>query len=138
MFLLRIIIVAMIFSIQPFLKKKIMTEFTVDEYMIYTSLISLFIFFLTSIFKGLTLTNLNNKSIKSCGFLVLISILTLIYSYTLNLLLKDFNISNVMPRIRCAEMLFIFLISGYLNFNEISYNKMIGILLVIIGIYISK
>ena len=39
MFLLGIIVVSIIFSVQPFLKKNIMQEFTIDEYTLFTSII---------------------------------------------------------------------------------------------------
>ena len=44
MFIIGIIIVSLIFSIQPFLKN-IMEEFNLDEYTIYTSVISLLFFY---------------------------------------------------------------------------------------------
>ena len=40
MFLIGVIIVSIIFSVQPFLKKNIMKEFSIDEYTLFTSLIS--------------------------------------------------------------------------------------------------
>ena len=42
MFLIGTIIVSIIFSIQPFIKKNIMKEFSIDEYTVYSSLVALF------------------------------------------------------------------------------------------------
>jgi len=138
MYLLGILIVSFIFSIQPFLKSEIMKEFTIDEYTVFTSIIALIIFFISSIFKGLDFTNLQLKSKKSYGLLIIISILTLIYSYVLNLLLKKYKTNDVMPFIRCCEMIWILIISGFIDINDINLTKIFGIILVIIGIYINQ
>ena len=137
MFLIGTIIVSIIFSIQPFLKKNLMNEFTIDEYTVYSSLIALVFFFIGSIYKGLDFKGLKDKSAYSYGILVFISLLTLTYSYVLNLMLKEYKVSDVMPYIRCCEMIWILLITGYLNFNDINYKRILGVLLVITGIYIT-
>ena len=138
MFLIGVIIVSIIFSVQPFLKKNIMKEFSIDEYTLFTSLISLMIFLFGSIFKGLELKDLKSKSWSSYGMLVTISLLTLVYSFVLNMLLKEYNVGDVMPFIRCGEMIWILVISGFLNFNDITISKISGVLLVIGGIYINQ
>ena len=138
MFLIGVIIVSIIFSVQPFLKKNIMKEFSIDEYTLFTSLISLMIFLFGSIFKGLELKDFKSKSWSSYGMLVTISLLTLVYSFVLNMLLKEYNVGDVMPFIRCGEMIWILVISGFLNFNDITISKISGVLLVIGGIYINQ
>ena len=73
-FILGILIVSIIFSLQPFVKKNIMTEFTIDEYTVYSPLIALIIFFIGSIFKGLDFKDLKSKIkeiIKKTSFLIL-------------------------------------------------------------------
>ena len=137
MFLIGIILVSIIFSIQPFLKKNLMTEFTIDEYTVYSSLIALVFFFIGSIYKGLDFKSLKAKSAYSYGILIFISLLTLTYSYVLNMMLKEYKVGDVMPYIRCGEMIWILLITGYLNFNDINYKRILGVLLVIAGIYIT-
>jgi len=138
MFIIGIIVVSLIFSIQPFLKKKYMEEFNLDEYTIYTSIISLLFFFIGSLFKGLQINDLKTKSLSKYGMLILTSLLTLTYSTVLNMLLKDFKVSDVMPFIRCGEMLWILIISGLINLNELSITKISGVIIVIIGIYINQ
>jgi hypothetical protein len=138
MFIFGIIIVSLIFSIQPFLKKNIMEEFNLDEYTIYTSVISLLFFFIGSLFKGLQINDLKTKSLSKYGMLILTSLLTLTYSTVLNMLLKDFKVSDVMPFIRCGEMLWILIISGLINLNDLSISKISGVIVVILGIYINQ
>ena len=138
MFIIGITVVSLIFSIQPFLKKNIMEEFNLDEYTIYTSRISLLFFFIGSLFKGLQINDLKTKSLSKYGMLILTSLLTLTYSTVLNMLLKDFKVSDVMPFIRCGEMLWILLISGLINLNDLSISKISGVIIVIIGIYINQ
>ncbi len=138
MFLIGVIIVSIIFSVQPFLKKNIMKEFSIDEYTLFTSIISLLIFLFSSVFKGLEIKDLKSKSLTSYGMLISTSLLTLVYSFVLNMLLKDYNVGEVMPFIRCGEMIWILVISGFLNFNDITIGKVSGVLLVIAGIYISQ
>ncbi len=137
MFLIGIILVSIIFSIQPFLKKNLMTEFSIDEYTVYSSLIALIFFFTGSFYKGLDFKSLKDKSAYSYGILIFLSFLTLTYSYVLNMMLKEYNVGEVMPYIRCGEMIWILLITGYLNFNDINYKRILGVLLVIAGIYIT-
>lgn len=138
MFLLGIIVVSIIFSVQPFLKKNIMQEFTIDEYTLFTSIIGLIMFLVGSLFKGLELKDLKEKSMTSYGMLAATSLLTIVYSFVLNMLLKEHNVGDVMPFIRCGEMIWILLISGYINFNDITIPKVSGVLLVIMGIYINQ
>ena len=138
MFLIGVIIVSIIFSVQPFLKKNIMKEFSIDEYTLFTSLISLMIFLFGSIFKGLEFKDFKSKSWSSYGMLVTVSLLTLVYSFVLNMLLKEYNVGDVMPFIRCGEMIWILVISGFLNFNDITISKISGVLLVVGGIYINQ
>ena len=52
-------------------------------------------------------------------------------------MLKEYNVGEVMTYIRCGEMIWILLITGYLNFNDINYKRILGVLLVIAGIYIT-
>jgi len=138
MFLIGIIIVSIIFSVQPFLKKNIMKEFSIDEYTLFTSIISLIIFLFSSMFKGFELKEFKSKSISSYGMLITTSILTLVYGFVLNMLLKEYNVGDVMPFIRCGEMIWVLVISGFLNFNDITISKVSGVLLVIAGIYINQ
>ena len=137
MFLFGIIIVSIIFSVQPFLKN-IMKEFTIDEYTLFTSIIGLVMFLVGSIFKGLDLKDLKQKSLTSYGMLATTSLLTIVYSFVLNMLLKDYNVGDVMPFIRCGEMIWILVISGFLNLNDITISKVSGVLIVIAGIYINQ
>ena len=71
MFLLGIFVVSIIFSVQPFLKKNIMKEFTIDEYTLFTSIIGLIMFLVGSLFKGLELKDLkygqNKRSSEHIG-----------------------------------------------------------------------
>lgn len=138
MFLIGVIIVSIIFSVQPFLKKNIMNEFSIDEYTLFTSLISLMIFLFGSIFKGLEFKDFKSKSWSSYGMLVTVSLLTLVYSFVLNMLLKEYNVGDVMPFIRCGEMIWVLVISGFLNFNDITISKISGVLLVVAGIYVNQ
>ena len=138
MFLLGIIVVSIIFSVQPFLKKNIMQEFTIDEYTLFTSIIGLLMFLVGSMFKGLDLKDLKQKSLTSYGMLATTSLLTIVYSFVLNMLLKDYNVGDVMPYIRCGEMVWILVISGFLNLNDITISKVSGVLIVIAGIYINQ
>ena len=138
MFLIGVIIVSIIFSVQPFLKKNIMKEFSIDEYTLFGSLISLMIFLFGSIFKGLELKDFKSKSWSSYGMLLTTSLLTLVYGFVLNMLLKEYNVGDVMPFIRCGEMIWILVISGFLNFNDITISKISGVLLVIAGIYVNQ
>jgi len=138
MFLIGVIIVSIIFSVQPFLKKNIMKEFSIDEYTLFTSIISLIIFLLSSMFKGLELKDFKSKSLSSYGMLITTSLLTLVYGFVLNMLLKEYNVGDVMPFIRCGEMIWVLVISGFLNFNDITFSKISGVLLVIAGIYINQ
>jgi len=138
MFLIGVIIVSIIFSVQPFLKKNIMKEFSIDEYTLFTSIISLMIFLFSSMFKGLELKDFKSKSLSSYGMLITTSLLTLVYGFVLNMLLKEYNVGDVMPFIRCGEMIWVLVISGFLNFNDITFSKISGVLLVIAGIYINQ
>ena len=138
MFLIGVIIVSIIFSVQPFLKKHIMKEFSIDEYTLFASLISLMIFLFGSIFKGLELKDLKSKSWSSYGMLITTSLLTLVYGFVLNMLLKEYNVEDVMPFIRCGEMIWVLVISGFLNFNDITISKISGVLLVVAGIYVNQ
>ena len=121
MFIIGTIIVSIIFSIQPFIKKNIMQEFSIDEYTVYSSLIALVFFFIGSIYKGLDFKSLKSKSTYSYALLGFISLLTLTYSYILNMMLKEYKVGDVMPYIRCGEMIWVLLITGYLNFEDINY-----------------
>jgi uncharacterized membrane protein len=138
MFLIGILLVSIIFSIQPFLKKNLMNDFTIDEYTVYSSLIALIIFFIGSLYKGLDFKSLKDKSALSYAILIFISLLTLSYSYILNMLLKEYNVGDVMPYIRCGEMIWILLITGMIDFQDLNYKKILGVLLVICGIYTSS
>jgi uncharacterized membrane protein len=137
MFLIGTIIVSIIFSIQPFIKKNIMKEFSIDEYTVYSSLVALFFFFIGSFYKGFDFKSLKSKSAYSYALLGFISLLTLTYSYVLNMMLKEYKVGEVMPYIRCGEMIWVLLITGYLNFEDINYKRILGVLLVIAGIYIT-
>jgi len=137
MFIIGTIIVSIIFSIQPFIKKNIMQEFSIDEYTVYSSLIALVFFFIGSLYKGLDFKSLKSKSAYSYALLGFISLLTLTYSYILNMMLKEYKVGDVMPYIRCGEMIWVLLITGYLNFEDINYKRILGVLLVITGIYIT-
>ena len=53
-------------------------------------------------------------------------------------MMKDYNVGDVMPFIRCGEMIWILVISGFLNLNDITISKVSGVLLVIAGIYINQ
>ena len=115
-----------------------MKEFSIDEYTLFTSIISLIIFLFTSMFKGLELKDFKSKSLSSYGMLITTSLLTLVYGFVLNMLLKEYNVGDVMPFIRCGEMIWVLVISGFLNFNDITFSKISGVLLVIAGIYINQ
>ena len=136
-FIIGILIVSIIFSLQPFVKKNIMTEFTIDEYTVYSPLIALIIFLIGSIFKGLDFKDLKSKSLISYGYLILASLMTLSYSYILNMLIKEYNVGSVVPYIRCGEMIWIFLITLIINYKSINYKSILGLLLVVTGIYIT-
>ena len=141
MYLLAILTIAIIFSVQPTLKKKIMKEYTVDEFTLCLSVITVIFSCLLPLFnknKSNFKFNFKNKSKLSYGLLVIIGFTTIVYSQLLNNLLLNYDVSKIIPNIRCLEMIFIFLIAIFLNKEVFSYKKLLGIILVTLGIYISK
>ena len=141
MYLLAILTIAIIFSVQPTLKKKIMKEYTVDEFTLCLSVITVIFSCLLPLFnknKSNFKFNFKNNFKLSYGLLVIIGFTTIVYSQLLNNLLLNYDVSKIIPNIRCLEMIFIFLIAIFLNKEVFSYKKLLGIILVTLGIYISK
>lgn len=135
-----IIIVATIFALNPILKKHMLNDFTGDEVQVYSTIIALIIIFIVSRFNDngcLQLKELKTHKWYNYLLLLIASCLVVIYSMFLNSLLKDNRPDTVMGHIRCIELIALFLLAS-LFFGSFTYKKLIGIIVVVIGIYISK
>ena len=138
MYLISISIISIIFAIQPFIKKRAINFFTLDEYYIYTQIIGFILVLAKAFFIGLNLTNIKNKTFSNFNILFLSSLTTFIYSFLLNNLLKKYYAKEVIPFIKCGEMVFMYLITLYLDFETVKITQLIGIIFVVLGIYINN
>lgn len=138
MYLLSIFIISTIFAIQPFIKKRAIKNFTIDEYYLYTQIIGFILISLKYLFFGLNLTNLKSNTLSNYSLLLCSSLTTFIYSNLLNNLLKKYKVQDVIPYIKCGEMILIYFITIYNNFDTMKIKQLFGIILVISGIYINN
>lgn len=137
-FYIGIVIVSFIFSVQPFLKKEILNYFSVDEYTIVNNILGLLIFLTKIFYTPLEFGNIFDKDTISYWLILITSVMSIGYSYFLNILLKDFEAGQVMPVIRCFELIWILLITLFFNFQNFKLIKIFGTLIAAFGVYLAS
>ena len=137
-FYVGILAISLIFSVQPFLKKEILNYFTADEYTIINSILGLLLFLTKYFYSSLDFGNIFDKNTTSYFLILVASSMTICYSFLLNLLLQTYKPGQVMPFIRCCELIWILLITLFFNFKEFTMIKLFGTIIAAIGVYLAS
>ena len=138
MFYIGILIISFIFSTQPFIKKEVLKYFSADEYTIINTILGLLLFLTKIFYSNLEFGNVLSRDYLSYALITVTSLMTIGYSYFLNLLLKDYKAGEVMPMIRCFELIWILLVTLIFNIKEFTYLKVIGTILAATGVYLAS
>ena len=139
--LLFIIIVCIV--TQPYIEKKILKKVDLYDILLYkTILYILIIIIFYSIFINRNIfCNFDNIlcNKKECFLIILSTILSIIITFGFLYIVKqDYNLSKLIPKMECGIILLSFLI-GYFYYKENIDNKqLIGIFLILIGIYLTS
>jgi drug/metabolite transporter (DMT)-like permease len=138
---LLLFILILSYSTTPFLRKNIIYDFTDDEFYIYNNFITLTVILIYS-YILVSHRNCNLSSIiskvnrKNLGICLFTSIISIVGSVVLISLLKNNEISYITPHIQ-PGIIIVTLLFGVLFSNEcINSSKLIGIFIVISGIYL--
>lgn len=131
-----VLIVGIIFSVNPVSKKMVMKDMTKDEFQIYGLLLFLIFSFILSRFNGgFQFKDPRQHKFTTLGFLLFSSSLVFVYSNVLNTLLKDNEPDMVMFLIKAIETLSLFLIASFFN-KGFTLHKMFGVILILGGSYL--
>ena len=137
---IQILIVAIIFSVNPILKKNLLQDFSKDEVQIYSGILNLILFSLIKFFTTRKIEFREITSHKKLNYFLLIlsSFLIVTYSYLLNVMLSDNSPDFVMTNIKCLETIILFLYGIFIFKTEINFNKILGVIFILAGLYLSK
>jgi len=138
---LLIIILTLCWTLNPFLKKKSVGDFSSNEYIIFNhcfvSLLLIF-YFIYLLYNGKCniITKIKNKKFKELSYAFFAAITTVISSIVLINLLKRENASYLIPHVQPVVIILTF-IFGYLLFNEnLNYKQILGGVLIIMGLFV--
>ena len=125
-------------SINPFCKKKASVNINSYDYLIINFLINCVIFVIIWLYllssKRTHLHIFNKLSSVELIWAIWGSILTMISAFLLIILIKNYEVSHILPQVNPCVILLTFFI-GIMLFNEqFDYKKMLGILLIIGGL----
>ena len=137
--------VVICWSVNPFLKKIVNKTLLPLEYSIYNNTIILFVFIVCALYSNIYMTinkqpisfNITDRlTYKEIGILVCSSVFTLVPSYLMTILSKQYSVSGIMTTVQSLSIILTSLI-GVVLFNETLTNSKIGgIICSSVGIYL--
>jgi len=136
--LIFLIILSIIWTVSPFLHKELYNEIQYENIVCFKYIVLSILFIFYSIYdyknKKIAFNQLceNKKLFK---YFILTIFLSIFGSYIYYTLLKTYNVTKIMPVLKSLSLITI-LIFGYLVFNEeITKKKLIGIILIALGMF---
>ena len=132
-------IVILSLSLRDFFRKKIMDDFTEEEFYIFSNFVVIAMIILYSIYLLITnrcntysiYNKMNKRNITIC---IIASIFSFLASMLMLVLLKKNDLSFVIPQINPAVIILTVLLGVFLLNEELDKLKVIGIILVIFGL----
>lgn len=134
-------LLAMGWTLNPFFKKKAIGDLNSYQYLFINSMIvSLFIvlLFLHRVFTGKDTVSFITNQINKNQLLWMLSggIITFTTSLLLIILIKEHNVSHIIPHIQ-PLVIVLTILMGFFLFNEdIEKNQVLGIILIIMGLIV--
>jgi uncharacterized membrane protein len=133
-----LILLIMLYTINPFIKKHVASDFTHDEYFIFSNMFLCLFVLLYSLYlintkcdvKELT-QKINTKNSILCA---IGAICGLISSFLLMVLIKENDISTIIPMIQPIVIVLTMVLAFCLSNENINKYKIIGTLLIISGL----
>jgi len=137
-----IIFLSLLIAYSPFIKKNLLTIFKLDEIIFLEHAFFIIPFIIYCIYKGCFTKNkfkfVSKLSIKCACYLSLIITTSLIAGLIYYFLIKNTAMTQLVPILSPMIIIFTVLI-GIILFNEkLSFNEILGIIIIIIGIYITR
>ena len=132
-------IVILSLSLRDFFRKKIMADFSEEEFYIFSNFVVISMIILYSIYLLLTnrcstLSIYNKMNKRNVTICIIASIFSFLASMLMLVLLKKNDLSFVIPQINPAVIILTVLLGVFLLNEELDKLKVIGIILVIFGL----
>lgn len=134
-------LVILSFTLTPFLRKKILNEFTDEEFYIYSNTMMLILVVMYSIYllfqNKCSLTMLTEKINTRNAIICLVSSISAVMGgLVLMILLKRNDASHVIPQIQPIVIVLTMLIGYFLANEDINRYKIMGAGLLVFGLYV--
>lgn len=134
-------LVILSFTITPFLRKKILHEFTDEEFYIYSnifivSLVLIYSFYLIVSNKCSLDMVWNKMNTRNAIICLVSSISAIVGSIVLLVLLKRNDASFVIPQIQPIVIVLTMLIGYFLTGEDVNRNKVMGTMLIVGGLVV--
>lgn len=136
-----LLLLALGWTINPFLIKKSIGKLSHDEYLIIKSIIVTLFFLLFFLYQSFT-TNTSFKKIinkitdTQFKWLIASSILTVFTSVLLIILLKYNNVTYIIPHVKPLTIILSLFVGIYIFKEKLNMEQIFGILLVTLGIFL--
>ena len=132
-----IFISGLMLSISPFIQNNLIKNNKMDNFLlnaIYSIILISFIYILTKRIN--IIENIKNQDNMSM-FYVLLFIIYMLLQFGIVSFLTSYYDETIMPPIKYFEIVFIIIISSYLNNTKFKFNQIIGLIITGTGLFIT-
>ncbi len=132
-----ILISGLMLSITPFIQNNLIKNNKIDNFVINSVCSIMFLSFIYILIKRINIfENIKNQDNISIFYIFLFTIYFLMQFLILTYLINNFD-ETIIPPIKYFEIVFIIILSSYLNNTKLKFNQIIGLIITGTGLFIT-